>query len=205
MVETKKKISLTASAEGSMFQLALLEIGGQSELSTLRYSYFWNGGTHANFHINDKLTFYTGLSIKNLGFIYKGDSNTYKYRVYTLGVPVGLKIGDFKGKHVIVGGGVDFPFNYKEKSWVHNRKNKTKFNEWFSNRVNPVMPYVTAGYRFGNSFTVKFMYYPTDFWNNNLLSNSANLMTLTLGFDVSSMIKIGHSNKETPHATEEVR
>ncbi len=142
-----------------------------------------------------------GLNIKNLGFIIKGDTTTNKYRVYTLGVPVGLKIGKLKGNHLIVGGGVDFPFNYKVKRWDRNRQNKTKSNEWFSNKVNPVLPYATVGARFKNSITAKVLYYPTNFWNDNhaIYKNStANLIVLTLGFDISSMIKFGGANKEIP-------
>lgn len=197
MVESKKKLSFSSSADASMFQLALLDIGGQSDVSTLRYSYFWNGGTNANISLSDNLTFFTGLSIKNLGFIIKTDTTTHKYRVYSLGVPVGLKIGKLKGSHLIVGGGVDFPFNYKVKSWENNRQNKTKSNEWFSNKVNPVMPYATIGARMKNSLTLKLLYYPTNFWNNNYYSNTnANPLVLTLGFDISGKVKLGGSNKE---------
>jgi len=191
--EKENKISITGTADGSLFQLALLEIGGQSELSTLRYSYFFNGGTQVNVKLNEKLTFFSGLTIKNIGFIYKGDTNTFKYRVYAAGIPLGLKIGNLKSNYFIIGGGIDFPFNYKEKQWGEKRgENKKKDDEWFSNKVNPIMPYTSLGYRFGNALTVKAMYYPLNFWNTDKLANpnnSANLLILSLGFDIKKGTK----------------
>lgn len=189
MIEADKKLNFSGTADASMLQIAMLDIGGQSEMSTFRFSYFANIGAHANFNLGNKLTFYTGVGVKNLGFIYKGDSNTYKYRVYTAGVPVGLKIGNPKKRYFIIGGGVDFPINYKEKQWVHNREKKSKDSEWFDTRVNPVLPYVTTGYRFGNSMTFKLVYYPTNFWNDKYLANTANLIALTFGFDINSLIQ----------------
>jgi hypothetical protein len=182
----EKPVSFSASADASMFQLAMTDIGGQSDISTLRYSYFFNTGTHANFKVGNGLRFYTGLALKNIGLIIKNDSATYKYRTYTIGIPLGLKIETGNKQYVIVGGGVDFPFNYKVKSWVNGRKNKVKDNEWFSNKVNPVMPYVNLGYKIKSGLLIKALYYPTNFWNNNFYSNTnANIFALTLGFDIN--------------------
>ncbi len=191
-VKKENKFSMSASADASMFQLALTEIGGQSDVSTLRYTYFFNTGTHLNYKINNGLTFFSGITLRNLGLIIKNDSSTSKFRTYNIGIPLGFKIKTGKKQYVLVGGGVDFPINYKSKYWTGGRKNKLKDNEWFSNKVNPIMPYVQLGYRMKSGFLLKFMYYPSNFWNNDHpfhTNTNANIMALTLGMDISKKSK----------------
>lgn len=184
--KSPNKISVTGSADASMLQLALVDNGISSEISTLRYTYYWNMGFDFNYKVAKNLTLYSGLALKNLGYIQKNDSATSKVRTYNIGVPLGLKIGNLKGSHLMIGGGVDFPINLKEKYWVNGRSNKVKGNEWFSDLVNPVQPFATIGYRFKVPLKAKFHYYPTNFWNSDYNNNlTVNLMVLTLGFDIN--------------------
>ncbi len=187
-----KKIYITGSADASMFQVAATNISGNA-LSRLRYTLFFNGGFLANRNIGSNLAVYTGLSVKNIGLILKNEINnstlTQKYRVYTIGVPLGVKIGNVNSNYLILGGGVDFPFHYKEKFW-NKRSNKNRRNEWFSNTPNQIMPFVNVGYRFKSSLTAKFVYYPTNFWSNNTYpAAEANILMLTLGYDINAGLK----------------
>lgn len=186
MEEADKKFSITSSADASMLQLALLDIGNSSDISTLRYTLFWNGGFDFNYKLSENVALFSGLAIKNLGVIIKDDTSTSKFRTYGVGIPLGLKIGKMTDKYFIVGGGVDFPFHYKAKRWVDGRSNKVKKSEWFSDQVNPIQPFGMIGYRFGNSLKVKAHYYPANFWNDDLFINTnANLIVLSLGFDMN--------------------
>lgn len=126
-------------------------------------------GFNVNFDFGKTAGLYTGLNIKNIGFIEKFSQpdSTVKRRVYTIGVPLGLKIGDIKyGSYLILGGGVDFPFHYKEKGYT-SRGNKTKINEWFSDRTPRIMPYVFVGAHLAPALAFKLQYYPTNFMNTN--------------------------------------
>lgn len=147
---------------------AMLEKPGvSSQLTTPRFTGFFNAGFNLNYNFSNSVGFFTGLGIKNIGFIekYNNPDSTVKRRVYALGIPLALKFGNMmKGNYFMIGGGVDFPFNYKEKGFV-KRSDKTKFNEWFSQRTPPVMPYVFAGFRIRPGIALKLQYYPGNFLN----------------------------------------
>lgn len=159
---------VSSGFEGNILSTAMLERPGKSaKLTTPRYTIFFNGGMNLNYNFSNAAGFFVGLSIKNIGFIEKYDNpdSTVKRRVYALGIPIGLKFGNMmKGNYVMLGGGVDFPFNYKEKGFV-KRSDKDKFNEWFSDRTPAVMPYVFVGFRLNPGVSLKFQYYPGNFLN----------------------------------------
>lgn len=136
-------------------------------VGTPRFTYFWNMGFNANFDFHKNIGVFTGLGIKNIGFIEKIKplDSTIKRRVYTIGLPVGIKLGNIRKKnYVFLGGGVDVPFNYREKGFV-TRGKKDKFNEWFSDRTAQFMPYAFAGVSLRPGFYVKVQYYPNNFMN----------------------------------------
>lgn len=180
------KWKITGTADASMFQMALLELGGNQEFSTLRYSLFFNTGFHINRKIGNNLTLFSGLNFKNLGLIYRTDTLVQKYRSYTVGAPIGLKIGTAK-EYILLGGGVDIPFHSRKKQWTKGeRGTKIKNNEWFSDEVNSVLAYGFLGYRFKNSLTLKAVYYPTNYWSDSFVKgNRSNIFMLTVGFDVN--------------------
>jgi len=163
-----KRAYLSTGFESSILSTAMVERPGKSAaLTTPRYTLFFNGGTNLHFNFSKSAGFFVGLGLKNIGFIDKYDvlDSTVIRRVYALGIPVGLKFGNMKkGNYVMLGGGVDFPINYKEKGFV-KRNDKTKFNEWFSQRTPAVMPYVYAGFRLNPGVSLKFQYNPTNFLN----------------------------------------
>ncbi len=186
-----KRFSLSGTADASMFQMAILELGNKQQFSTLRYTLFFNTGFNVNYQVSKSVQLFSGLGIKNLGLIYRTDSLVQKYRTYTFGAPIGLKIGDLRKEYFIIGGGVDVPFHYKKKQWVKgDRSTKIKAREWFSDEVNPIFAYAFLGYRFSNSLTTKIFYYPTNFWSGSFVpGNRSNIFMLTLGFDLQSKIK----------------
>ncbi len=173
------KMYASSSLDGALFSLPFLTVSNSSAIP--RFSYFINSGMNFNRDLSQHFGIYTGIGVKNLGYIEKytnttgsGWSNsTIKHRVYAIGVPVGIKIGNLKSKgtYCLLGGGIDIPTNYKEKVFTNGRNNKHKFNEWFSDRVNPVMPYIFAGICINSGFTVKLQYYPGNFMNQNYTSN----------------------------------
>lgn len=172
--------------------------GMNRELSYLRFTFGVNIGVHFNYDFDEHFGLFTGLGIKNIGITDKISDSTVKRRVYTIGIPLGFKVGNLGARSfVFLGGGIDVPFNYREKGWV-DRKEKTKFSEWFSDRTPSVMPYMFAGFSGKPGFTVKLQFYPSNFFNTSFTEKAdangnvvkpyagydARLLLLSLGLDI---------------------
>lgn len=185
------------SFDGGIFSTAIFQKPGQDRYlsSSIRFSLI-NIGYNFNYDFDEHFGVFTGLGIKNLGFIEKEGDSTVKRRVYTLGIPLGFKIGNLQKRHYFfIGGGIDAPFNYREKGFV-NRRDKQKFNEWFSKRTPDFMPYLFAGFGFGSGTTLKVQYYPGNFFNQEYEETNdgatthpyrgyeAHLLCLTFGLDL---------------------
>lgn len=196
------------SFDGAIFSSAVFEKPGDNRrlLPTVRFSML-NIGYHFNYDFDEHFGFFTGLGIKNLGFIEKVADSTIKRRVYTIGIPIGFKLGNLQKRHYgFVGGGIDAPFNYREKGFVR-RSDKDKFSEWFSDRTPDFMPYLFAGFSYGGGTTLKLQYYPGNFFNpeynetNDGITTypyrgySAHIICITLGLDI-------HYSKDRKHKSE---
>ena len=142
-----------------------------SSITTLRFTAFPNFGMNFNYDITNNIGLFTGINMKNIGFIEKTAliDSTIKRRVLTIGMPLGIKFGNFE-KHTFgfLGGGVDLPFHFKEKMYIR-RGNKDKLSEWFSNRTARIMPYVFAGFAYSPGVILKFQFYPGNFLNNGFV------------------------------------
>lgn len=173
IVFAPKKFYFSNSFDGTLITTAThygafpLNAGMPTTVGTARFTYFLNTGFNVNYDFNSTIGIFTGLGIKNIGFIEKIKplDSTIKRRVFALGLPVGIKIGNLKKKtYGFLGGGVDVPFNYREKGFV-NRGDKDKFNEWFSDRTASYMPYAFAGVSFKPGIYFKVQLYPGNFMN----------------------------------------
>ncbi|WP_341834387.1 hypothetical protein WJU16_15450 [Chitinophaga pollutisoli] len=209
--ETKKKVSyhfhiyappkpgkgyVTAGGNGPLLSFANVKNNDERVRNIPRFTIFFNVGTNYNYDFNNNIGIFSGLNIKNIGLITKPTDNVkLKQRVYTLGVPVGFKIGDLRsGTFLFFGGEYDMAFNYKEKYFLDGDK-KSKFNEWFSDRTDLFMPSLFAGFRFGPAFGIKGQYYLNNFFNQDYTETvggvktqpykdlKANLMFVTLSYN----------------------
>ncbi len=141
--------------------------GRSTQLTVPRFTTFVNLGFTVNYDFSKNFGLLTGLGLRNMGFIEKQGDSTIKKRVYALGIPLGIKIGDLRNRNfVFLGGAIDLPFNYREKAFI-SRGNKEKFNEWFSDRTPRIMPSVFVGYSFDPGITFKLQYYPGNFLNTD--------------------------------------
>jgi hypothetical protein len=134
-----------------------------------RFTCFFHWGQYYHFDIVDNFGFYTGLALRNVGFIYDEDipQKTIR-RSYTLGIPIAVKLGSFKNHLYIFGGGeYEMLFHYKGKRWYSNDRkgSKVKDTEWFSNKTELFVPSVFAGIQFPKGINIKFKYYLGDFLN----------------------------------------
>lgn len=169
-----------------------------AKLTTLRFTYVVNIGMNYHYDFTEHVGAFVGVGIKNIGLINKYGDSTVKRRVYTVGVPVGIKFGNLRNRNFgFIGGGFDVPFNYREKGFVKRNK-KEKFNEWFSDRTPNFMPYVFAGVSIDPGVTLKFQFYPNNFFNQDFTETDkttglsykpykdmeAQLFLVSLGFDI---------------------
>jgi hypothetical protein len=165
-----QKVYISTDFDIFLLSTSVLEkTGMDTKLTPVRFTAIPFLGFNVNYDFSNRVGLYTGLNIKNIGFIEKSKDpdSTVKRRVYTIGIPLGLKIGKIKyGNYVILGVGADFPFNYREKGFT-DRGNKTKFNEWFSDRTVRIMPYAFLGVHLNPVLTFKLQYYPSNFLNQD--------------------------------------
>lgn len=197
---SSKRAYLSTGIDGYILSTTLQQKDGEFiRFSVPRFTGFVHLGVNINYDFNKNIGLFTGINVKNIGFIEKYDNpdSTVKRRTYTFGIPLALKIGSLRyGSYFIAGGGIDFPFNYKEKGFI-KRSNKTKFNEWFSSRTPAAMPYVFIGAHLRPLMTIKLQYYPGNFMNPNYRQNisgtitepyrdyNVQLIMLTAGFDIN--------------------
>lgn len=202
----KGKVYLSTNFDTYLLTSSMLSTSRlDNKWTTPRFTGFLHVGFNANYDFTHKIGIMAGLNTRNMGFIEKFDNPDYTIirRVYTFGIPVALKIGNLEGNKTffIIGGGVDFPFNYKEKGFVKRSSKDYKFNEWFSNRTQQVLPYVFVGARFNPGVYVKLQYYPTNMMNTDYTTSAGGMdikpyadykvstTMLSLGFDIKYTAK----------------
>lgn len=156
---------------------------GNSEGNIMRFSPFFCLQTNFNYDFSKNFGSYLGLSIRNIGFIYdqypvpnpENPAETKmlkkKFRTYNLGLPIGLKIGLLDKVFVYGGYEIEFPFNYKEKTFDGDHKDD-KFNVWFSDRVEQFQHGFFAGIQLPYGANLKFKYYLSNFHNMDYVDNN---------------------------------
>ncbi len=199
------RVYITNALNGGILSTANVKytLTDASKFGIPRYSLFFNIGKMFHYNFNENFGIISGIDIKNIGYITKpnwpvsgyaaSDDIKIKRRVYTIGIPLGVKFGNLRnhGFYAFAGGGIDIPFNYKEKLF-HGGK-KEKFNEWFSDRTPAIMPYLFAGVRLPNRLRLTVSYYPNNFMNTEFVDKNVgkpyyyddvNLINVSLGYEL---------------------
>lgn len=199
----KKKVTLTSGVESNLLQLAQVKLGSYSFQTVPRYTYFFNTATDINFEVSKHIKPFTGITLRNIGFIVKGVDTTarVKNRVYTLGAPLGLKFYLSKKNKCIlkVGADLSLAMDYKWKTFdsQSKRATKKKDHEFFSKDVSSLFYSVFAGISY-KGFSVSGNYYLNNFYSSKSLGE-VQLFTLGLGinFENNAMKKKKEKNKTT--------
>lgn len=170
------------SSSGEMiFSFARIVKSGNEISSNLRWSPVFNLQGLVNYDVANSFGFFHGLAVRNVGFIYDvpGTDTLKKFRTYNIGIPLGIKLGNVKENGFFVYGGYEFeiPFNYKEKTFVSERK-VDKFSLWFSNRTEWYTQSVFVGFNFPKGFNVKFKYYLNQFFNQQFKETSNGVQSM---------------------------
>jgi hypothetical protein len=164
------KLYSTTSGE-LIFAFASINDAGDEDGGIMRFSPVINIQNWLNYDKSEKLGFFTGLSVRNVGFIYDVDETTrIKYRTYNVGIPVGVKIGNLSDKFLFFGYELEIPVNYKEKIFIDEDKEDKK-NIWFTDRVPAVNHSLMAGIQLPYGATIKFKYYLTNFFDEDFTAS----------------------------------
>lgn len=160
-----KKVYTTSNGEW-IFSFGDIEVNGESESPVVRFTPFFNQQFAVHYDPTNFLGVFAGASIRNVGFIYdESETIRKKFRTYNFGIPVGLKVGVMDKGFLYGGYEIEFPFNYKEKTFEDN--SKEKFNEWFSDRVPTYYNTFFVGVQLPKGLNLKFKYYLTEFFNSD--------------------------------------
>ena len=160
-----------------LYQFVEVEREGFNTTNKMRYTIVFNFAQYWHMDFNNNIGLYSGLGIRNVGFIYdRTDAATGQNprktirRSYTIGVPLALKIGVFD-KHLYVSGGAEYEllYVYKGKAWDSHSRSGTKYKEveWFSGKTKRFVPSVFAGVQFPGGFNLKGKYYLDHFLNTS--------------------------------------
>ncbi len=172
---TQVKFYGSGGPEIIAFSFAQIDDPVRSGSNIMRFAPFFNFQGYGNVDFNRHFGLYFGGAIRNVGFIYEysgsvdGTATTIKkkYRNYNFGIPVGFKVGKMNSWMLYGGYEIEFPFQYKEKTFYNGAKQDTKTSVWFSGRVPAFYNSVSVGIQFPYGFGLKFKYYFSEFFNQD--------------------------------------
>ena len=177
---SQSKAYFTSGSE-MIFSFAKIDYEGDESGNIMRWAPVINLQGMLNKDISKNIGFFTGLAIRNVGYIYdnyktvndNGEPITVKkkFRTYNLGLPLGVKIGNLDKFFVYGGYEMEFPFHYKEKTFIDEKKDK--FTAWFSNRVEQFQQSFFVGVQLPYGANLKFKYYISNFHNKDYYETSS--------------------------------
>jgi len=148
-----------------IFQSVMVKQNNEDVGTNMRFTMWFHAGEFVHLDAGNNIGFFSGMGMRNIGFITSEDNVTIKYRSYNLGIPLALKLGSFKDNFYIYGGvEYEWMFHFKQKTIINGEK--TKYSKWFSDRTPAFIPSVFAGIQFPKGINVRFRYYLDDFLNN---------------------------------------
>jgi hypothetical protein len=154
----------TSSGLEMTFSWADIKQNGMQTPSIIRWVPAFNLQAFFNYDATNHFGIFSGIGVRNVGFIYdQDDAIRKKYRTYNAGIPFGIKAGNFNKTFAYAGYEIEFPFNYKEKTFVNEVK--STYSVWFSDRVPVVYHSILVGVQLPKGLNLKFKYYFTKFFN----------------------------------------
>lgn len=194
------------SSGGEMlFSFADINDQGVDQNSTLRWAPVINLQGTYNYDLNQNIGLFTGLGLRNVGYIYdnyqertsgEGETGAYykkKFRSYNIGLPVGIKLGDMDNIFFYGGYEIELPFAYREKTFDQGDKIDSNI-DWFSKRMETFQHGFVAGVQFPYGFNVKFKYYMSEFHNQDYTQSDgikpysgleSHIMYFSVGYNLS--------------------
>ncbi len=206
----------TTSGGEMIFSFAYIDNNGNNGSNIMRWSPVFNFQFFGNYDFSKHAGLIFGAAVRNIGYI---DNNSdidnsgfkKKYRTYNVGIPVGIKIGNLDRFFLYGGYEIEFPFNYKEKTFENGSKTDNKITAWFSNRTPTFYNTAFVGVQFPYGLSLKVKYYFTNFFNEDFVQvidgvnnkpyagMKANIIYFSLSFDLFKNYSIDYHNTKLPH------
>jgi hypothetical protein len=158
----------------------------------VRWAPVINLQSYINYDMSKKAGIFTGLFLRNVGFISDIPQDTYlnnpvdpstplnnvryKFRSYNIGIPLGLKLGTMNKSFIYGGYEIAYSFNYKEKRFVDGSKSNNSVY-WFGDankRVEPWQHGFFVGIQFPYGANIKFKYYVNNFFVQDYRDSAGN-------------------------------
>jgi hypothetical protein len=178
---SQSKTYVTSGFEIIFSEATISDVKNPNATSTLRFAPIINPQSMLNADLSKNIGIFTGLAIRNVGYIYDsystilpGEETTpikKKFRTYNLGIPVGIKLGDLGGLFFYGGYEIEFPFVYKEKTFNTAGEKTNTDTYWFSSRAENIQQSWMVGIQMPYGLNLKFKYYFTEFHNQNFEAN----------------------------------
>lgn len=173
LMKTNAQNVYTVSGGEFIFQLSEVEQNDESMSTNLRFTLWFHAGEYVHLDFDNNIGFFSGLALRNVGFITSQNDVRVKYRSYNLGIPLAIKLGSFKDNFYLYGGGeYEWMFHFKQKTFINDQK--VKYSEWFSDRTPNFIPSVFAGIQFPKGINIKFKYYLDNYLNHKFQSTDDN-------------------------------
>jgi hypothetical protein len=142
--------------------------------NVLRFSPVINIQNLLNFDQSESFGWFTGINIRNVGFIFDESASVRKkVRNYNLGIPIGVKLGQLDNRFFFAGYELEIAMNYRERTFVDEVRDR-KFNVWFSDRVNTLQHALFIGYTLPKGTSIKAKYYLNSFFNQGFNASDGN-------------------------------
>lgn len=158
------KLYFTQSTEWIFSTANLVDQHGAGGDAKLRFSPVFNSTFIANRDLSDHFGIFFGMTLRNTGFVYLAPSDSAigrvkkKFRIYSAGIPIGIKIGQMNGHLFYLGYSPEIALNYKEKTFIDDSK-KDKFDTWFSNRTTLFQQRLFLGVQTSSGVGIQLNYY----------------------------------------------
>ena len=190
-----------------------VKTGGVKLDNIVRFTMFFHFQHQAHFDFSQHVGLYTGIGVRNVGFINKikslsGEDAKLKQRSYSIGIPIALKLGNMeKHSYISLGVEAEMMFAYKEKIFYKGYKSKN--HKWFSDNVNLFNPSAFFELHGKKGGFIRAKYYLLDFLKDNdqsffLPDSSGELIPYHPSSSKLFYISIGNTIKMKKHAKKHV-
>ena len=205
----------TTSGGEMIFSFATIDNNGSSGNNIMRWSPVFNFQFFGNYDFSKHAGLIFGAAVRNVGYIDNNpdiNNSAYKkkYRTYNVGIPIGFKIGNLDRFFLYGGYEIEFPFNYKEKTFIDGSKQDNKITVWFSKRTPTYYNTAFVGIQFPYGLNLKVKYYFTNFFNQDFVQvvdgidtkpyagMKANIIYFSLSFDLFKNYSIDYHDMKSP-------
>jgi len=179
---SQSKSYVTSGLEIIFSEATISDAKNDEATSTLRFAPIINPQSMLNVDLSKNIGLFTGLAIRNVGYIYDDYSTVLpegttspikkKFRTYNLAIPVGIKLGDLNGMFFYGGYEIEFPFVYKEKTFNTSGEKTSTNSYWFSDRTEKVQQSWLVGVQLPYGMNIKFKYYFSEFHNQSFTEDN---------------------------------